>query len=152
MNSEIKYRQITSSKALQIATYLTNDYFDCGNFDDYWSESEIEGWLSNNNDFCVGAFLDDLIVGFCLTHYHREANKVHLENIYVIEGLRCKGIAGKMIDELIAHYNKRCKRMRYIGLVNVNNESTIKLLTNKGFRIGDNMFWIQKNCEKNSAE
>lgn len=147
MNDEIQYRRLRPSEATNIVKNIKNIYFDSGNINDFWSEVEIESWLSNGNDFCIGAFLNEVIVGFCLTHYHHEANKVNLENIFVIEDLRRKGIARIMVDEVILHYNKQGKKIRYVGLVSINNINTISFLKNMDFNVGDKMFWIQKNYE-----
>ena len=145
MDYVIELSRINTKEALSIITHLKNIYFDCGNVSDFWNETEIKNWLSDESDYCIGAYYNNEIIGFCLTHYHAQVNKVHLENIFVVENYRRKGIAKKMLKEVFGFYNKLGKRIRYIGLVNTNNDNAVCMLKNMDFIIGEKMFWVQKN-------
>jgi predicted acetyltransferase len=138
-------KRLSMKHAMKILPFMNDTFFDCSKSDDYWSQTEIANWLTKKEDYCIGAFLNNKIVGFCLTHYHKEANKVHLENIFVVSEFRRKGIALKMFNNVIDFYTKKYKIVRFVGLVNVENEATISFLSLNSFTLGDKMYWFQKN-------
>lgn len=143
--NNIVVRKITEEDVKYISDYLKDYYFNCGAIDDFWSNSELNAWVKNETDMCIGTYRENLMVGFCLTHYHKEAKKVHLENIFVIEGYRRQGIAKKMLTYITSYYIGLDNGIRYVGLVNTENKSAMDLLINNGFSCGNKMFWIQRN-------
>lgn len=147
--SRIKYRLLSKEDAAQVIKHLYNPFFDCGNINDSWSIEEIEAWLSNRNDICVGAFIEKKLIGFCLTHFHTAVHKVHMENIFVIDKYRKQGVAHNLFYLIKKHYSqKEDKKIRFIGLVDVNNDKALEFLANEEMTIGNKMIWVQLNIEK----
>ena len=151
-STTVDLERLSSKHTPEILEYLKCQTFNCGFADDFWTEEEINDWFSNLDDYCIGAFIDRKLIGFCITHHHKESNKVHLENIYVVEDHRKKDVATKMLDAIESYYRKHNKKIRYVGLVNSDNCSAVNLLIKNGFLVGKNMLWIQKTSEKSEGE
>jgi ribosomal protein S18 acetylase RimI-like enzyme len=148
-------RRLSSTDIMQVATFLSHDYFNCGKLNDCWSLDELVAWISNLSDYSIGAFLNEELIGFCLSHLHIESHKVHLENIFVKQEYRRRGIARQMLDEMIKYYSAMFHKVRFVGLVDTNNISSINLLKDYGFTIGSKMLWMQRNIftdEKNERK
>ncbi|GHU42228.1 hypothetical protein FACS1894190_11310 [Spirochaetia bacterium] len=141
----VKIKRPSTIDSLAISTYLRHYFFDCASLDDFWTNGEVRNWILNEDDYCAGAYLNDELIGFCLTHYHKETRKVHLENVFVVEKYRRNGIANKLLADAIMFYSKKTKKVRYVGLVNAENIASTKLLEKNGFAYGNSVFWMQKN-------
>lgn len=124
--------------------------FDCGAVEDSWTRPELEDWILNTSDFCLGAFVDNELVGFCLTHFHKQVNKVYLENIFTIETYRRYGISRQLIAQVVNYYRKRSRKVRFIGLVNSRNDAAVNLFIKNSFHQGYQMYWMQRNIDDNS--
>ena len=129
---------------------LNKKEFDPGKLYDSWSKEELINLLSSNKDICVGAFENGgNLIGYCFTHLHREISKVHIENLYVKPEFRGFRIGYHLIEYLKKQYVKKYydkhDYLRFIALVEINNECAIKCLKNGNFTIGEKMFWAQSN-------
>ena len=146
----VKIKRLEINHIPLISDNLRNYYFDCAELDDFWNEQELAAWISTNEDYCIGAFADNQLVGFCLTHYHMAVNKVHLENIYVCEKYRKQGVAKRLLFDIIAHYRELSKnKIRFVGLVDESNEAALSILENANFVKGHPMNWMQLNSYEN---
>lgn len=145
LKDQIKIRRLTSGDIGSLSSYMRHYYFDCAELEDFWTDDEIEAWITDTKDYCTGAFLNNKIVGFCLTHHHRTANKVHIENIFVNDAYRGKGIAQYLLFDAIAFYRSKFSKIRFVSLVDVTNDSSIKILERNNFTKGHPMYWMQYN-------
>lgn len=143
--SIITYRRLAKQDIPELSTHLQSHFFNCGAFDDHWTDIEIENWISNNEDYCIGAFADNLLVGFCLSHYHKQVTKVFLENIYVTEGYRRRGIAEWLLAKVVNYYVSLNRKMRFVALVDIDNPPPVNLLLKSNFMKGHPMYWMQRN-------
>lgn len=143
--NEIEYRKLVKEDAEKMCDYLTNPLFDCCNINDFWSTEELQAWFSNTKDICVGAFIGNEMIGFCLTHFHEEVHKVHLENIFVKRMYRKKGIAHNLFNYVKKTYLQIGEKVRFIGLVNQFNPKALEFLEKEDMTIGDKMIWVQLN-------
>jgi imidazolonepropionase-like amidohydrolase/RimJ/RimL family protein N-acetyltransferase len=132
-----------------IQSYINDISFDCAGLEDFWHYDELLAWINNSSDYCIGAFFREQLVGFCLTHYHQEAHKVHIENIYTLDSFRNKGIANLLINDIITHYSTSIPFVRFVALVDSNNYASARLLLKNSFISGKRMTWIQRNINKN---
>ena len=144
--NNIIIRRLTRDNVKEISRNLRNYYFDCAELDDYWSEQEMEEWISDPNDYCTGAFLEDQLIGFTLTHFHKSANKVHLENIFVDEKYRGQEVAKRLLYDVMAHFRSTANRkLRFVGLIDETNTAAVKVLLSSNFTKGHPMYWMQYN-------
>ena len=148
--SESMIRRLDENDIHLIAQYLQNDRFDCCEFNDFWTPEELYEWLKLNKDICIGCYIQDNLVGFCLSHFFENANKIYLENIFVDSEYRNRGIASDLLTTLLSMYteNHPEKTLRFVALVDATNDKVIKLLKKRGFNVGDQMLWVQKNCSR----
>ena len=130
-----------------IGLYIKDDRFNCCEFRDFWTEEELRDWIENVDDITLGYFVEEELVGFCLSHCNKKISKVYIENIFVAPQFRRQGIATQLLASLL----DECKKayadeiFRYIALVEKNNIPAIESLKKAGFNIGETMYWIQKN-------
>ncbi|GHS97382.1 hypothetical protein FACS1894139_04030 [Planctomycetales bacterium] len=145
----LQARRLSESDIDNVLKYLSHSYFNCGNLDDRWTFDDLVNWFENESDYCIGVFFDKELIGFCLSHIHIEAHKVHLENVFVKEEYRHRGIARRMLKKTISHYSARSGKIRFVGLVDASNVQSQHLLNRCGFTKGAAMLWLQKNVIKN---
>lgn len=146
VDRQIKIRRLKSTDIESISSYMSNYYFNCAELNDFWTLDEILAWVTDLNDYCTGAFMKDEFVGFCLTHYHATANKVHIENIFVLEQFRNQGIAQYLIFDMISFYRFINRKVRFVGLVDVKNDASTALFKKNKFVKGHPMYWMQYNA------
>ena len=140
-------RRLTKKDSKALVSFLKHDKFDCCGLRDFWTVEELEKWFSVSEDICLGYFNDSELIGFCLTHFCQQINKVYLENIYVETAYRGRGIAPTLIKEMIRLYNASNPRaeIRYVALIEENNTAVEHALNKCGFKTGDKMLWVQRN-------
>jgi GNAT superfamily N-acetyltransferase len=143
---ELIIRQLCSHDAPDIFSLSQLvDEFVTTDKEDRWSISELSDWLANSSDYCVGAFSDGSLIGFCLSHFHKESNKVHLENIFVRSDFRRHGVGSSLIETLVAFYRaNNDKHLRYVGLVQSGNANAQSFFQNVGFNRGLQVIWFQR--------
>lgn len=141
----IEYKRLDEKDVEHLMLFLKDTFFDCGNIDDFWGSEDITNWLSDREDFCIGAWQDKVLIGFCLTHFHKAVKKVHLENIYVLEDFRNKDIAINMLNRVEDYYKDKGNKIRFVALIKKENIPALNLIKKKNYSIGDEMFWVQKN-------
>ena len=117
-------RRLDENDIHLIAQYLQNDRFDCCEFNDFWTPEELYEWLKLNKDICIGCYIQDNLVGFCLSHFFENANKIYLENIFVDSEYRNRGIASDLLTTLLSMYteNHPEKTLRFVALVDATND------------------------------
>lgn len=145
LQNRIAIRRLTCNDIGSLSMLMRQYFFDCAELDDFWSDDEIVAWINDSNDYCTGAFIEGRIVGFCLTHHHKTANKVHIENIFVNDAFRGNGIAQHLVFDAVSYYRSKCSKVRFVGIVDITNESSIKLLLRNNFTKGHPMYWMQYN-------
>ena len=138
-------RRLAKKDIQMLTVHIKQSFFDCAGLDDFWTDDEIENWINDPNDYCAGAFVEGRLIGFCLTHHHKTANKVHIENIFVDYMYREKGIAQYLIFDVITHYRSVFSKVRFVGLVDVTNKKSVDLLLRNNFTKGHPMLWMQYN-------
>lgn len=143
----VTIRRLSKCDVKAVSLYLRHYYFDCGTIDDYWTEDELEAWISDHSDYCIGAFWADSLIGFCLTHYHKTTNKVHLENVFVVEQYRRNGVAQRLLYDVVSYYSDKSKVIRFVGMVDLDNIKSQKLLETNCFVKGRPMYWMQSNIK-----
>lgn len=150
LSSKIVIRRLEPKDLSSISLHMQNYYFDCAQLDDYWTNDEILAWIRDSSDYCIGAFANNILIGFGLTHYHKATNKVHIENIFVLEQYRNEGVAQRLVFDIIAYYcGRSTNKIRFVGLSDTTNQSTIGLLEKNKFVKGHPMYWMQYNSHEN---
>ncbi len=148
IEGQIRIRRLKVTDVESVTSHMSHYFFNCAELDDYWTPKEILAWISDTNDYCAGAVVHNEVVGFCLTHYHAAANKVHVENIFVLEQYRNQGIAQHLLFDMISFYQAKHKKVRFVGLVDKSNDASIALFNKNEFTKGHPMYWMQYNTHE----
>lgn len=147
LSNKIIIRRLRKEDVSEMSSHMKQYYFDCAELDDFWSDDEVVAWITDEKDYCAGAFLNEKLVGFCLTHHHVTANKVHIENIFVKDKYRGNGIAQCLIFDAISFYRSKYEKVRFVSLVDVTNFGSLALFERNGFTKGHPMHWMQYNSD-----
>lgn len=119
--------------------------FDPGEVGDRWSPQELADWLGSSTDICLGAFRDGELIGFCLSHYHATARKVHLESLLVMEQYRGSGIGTGLFNRVVELYEALENRpSRFVFLTSADSALRRTFFDRLGFHKGGLMTWYQK--------
>lgn len=97
-------------------------------FDDFWNVSIFKQELINENSYYLVALIDDQIVGFA--GYMIILDEIDITNIVVRKDMRNKGIATKLLKELLKPFNDISKSETITLEINKNNSSAITLINN----------------------
>lgn len=141
----VYYRELTVSDIDEILSLgIKHEEFQCIE-NDFWQKEELFEWISSTNDYCFGAFDEQGLIGYCLSHVNIKINKVQIENIYVAKPYRKKGIAKALLNKVLNKYVKNGTKTRFVILTQFNNNECILLSQSVGFSTGEKMLWLQKN-------
>jgi [ribosomal protein S18]-alanine N-acetyltransferase len=95
-----------------------------------WSRSMFAGELSKPSSVCLGAFDDDVLVGYLITSRYVDA--WHVMNVAVAAELRRRGIASALLGRLF-ELTATDDRRGYTLEVRVSNTGAIALYEGLGF-------------------
>jgi len=96
-----------------------------------WSRSMFAGELAKPASICLGAFVDDELVGYMIISRYVDA--WHVMNLAVDPEYRRRGIASLLLDRLFETTDEGTRR-GYTLEVRVSNEGAIRLYERAGFR------------------
>ena len=104
----------------------------------------MKNWIDSGNDVLLVAEDDNKIVGYVTSQFHAAPGKAVVENLFVSENYRGKGLGSELVDECVRNLEK--KGAKYIcALVEPDNEAIIKTLENKGFSREKQFLWMAKS-------
>ncbi len=120
------------------------DAFQVTEKDCFWTQSQLEAWVTADEDVLLVARKDAEIVGFVLSTFHRPTGKVIWENLFVIPSCRGYNIDSKLIQHLLE--SLRLKDALYICFcVRTNSPKKLSYFKRKGFDQGLEFVWFGKN-------
>jgi ribosomal-protein-alanine N-acetyltransferase len=96
-----------------------------------WSRSMFAGELAKPASICVGAFVDDALVGYLVISRYVDA--WHVMNVAVDPEFRRRGIGALLLERLFEVTDDGMRR-GYTLEVRVSNEEAIRLYERAGFR------------------
>lgn len=115
-----------------------------------WHAQEIVDWL-DSDDPCYGAFCGHAAVGVCLTHFHKAARKLHVENLKVEVQWRRKRIGSRLLELAVAEARQRVVGgLRVVALAKMDNLPILKLLSSADWARGDTVVWMQRDLSLES--
>ncbi|MHB8641673.1 MAG: ribosomal protein S18-alanine N-acetyltransferase [Gaiellaceae bacterium] len=96
-----------------------------------WSRSMFAGELAKPASICVGAFVDNALVGYLVISRYVDA--WHVMNLAVDPEFRRRGIGARLLEHLFEVTDDGARR-GYTLEVRVSNEEAIRLYERVGFR------------------
>jgi len=114
----------------------------------FWSKRQLSNWVKSKDDICLVVVIKNQVAGFILSAYHKPTNKVTIENVFVIEKFRKKGIGKKMITDLLnlaVNHHVKQGAVYIMTLTRKRDRAYINLMKKLGFVIGyRDWVWIEK--------
>ena len=96
-----------------------------------WSSESVLSTISNPNNVFIGAYLDDTLVGY--GSFNTVMDEGYINNIAVLPKYRRQGIAGKILDDMIA--TAKSLNLSFLTLeVRKSNLTAISLYEGRGFK------------------
>lgn len=107
----------------------------------FWSRDQLLRW--SKEGVCLGAFIDENLVGFALATLHAPTGKAVIENLFVIPEARRTGV-GRMLNEcMIAEL--RSKGSVYVCLyTDSNNIALCDYFCGLGYRECGTFSWLSR--------
>ena len=110
----------------------------------FWSKKQLKKWISSNDDVLLVAEDNKKIVGFIMSAIHKPTQKVTIENIYVVEEYRKKGLAKKLLNETLKIFRK--KGIKFINaFVDDKNTASFNFFKKNNFKVFSKFYWVYKD-------
>ena len=113
----------------------------------FWSVGQLNIWYESEGDVCLVAEEDGKVIGFVLSQYHKPTGKATIENLFVKEEYRGKGI-GRELFAKCSWALKENGATYQCGMVELDNGSILSLLNGVGFGEGKTFVWVDKVFKK----
>lgn len=109
--------------------------------EDFWNVKELSRWIKDENNVCLVATENDVIIGFITCLSNKSAHIASIENLYVKRLHRKQGIGKQLLESCIKRLKK--KGARYIfTLVKTKNTDARKFFEKNGFKTGYEFVWM----------
>ncbi len=129
---EIVYEQGRKEKMFHVAE---NTFF--------WGREELLGWVKSRDDVLLVAEHEKRVIGHLLCMLHNPTRTAKIENLFVDESFRKRGVGSDLIRECMNQLKN--KGIRYVSaLVKPENKSSSELLKSFGFKTGYGFTWMEK--------
>ena len=109
----------------------------------FWTEQQLYRWLEKESDVLLVAEVQSEIAGFMFSSLNEETGKAQLENLFVKEDYRGKGIGIILIEDSLKRLEEKGSTY-YVSLIEPDNEIAMSLFEYFGFRRGKVMLWMDK--------
>ncbi len=107
-----------------------------------WTKEQLERCINIEDDVLLVAEDEENVVGFVTSQYHKPTGKVTIENVYVAEEYRKRGIGSRLMNECIKQLKE--KGATYAcAMVKTDNKQTIEFLESVGFNRGYDFTWVE---------
>ena len=109
----------------------------------FWSPEQLARWINMDRDVLLVAVHDGAIVGYVTSQHHRPTGKAVMENLFVADGYRERGVGCDLVR--ICAAKLRLKGATYLcAMVEPDNEPLRRLFDSIGFRRGRDFVWTDK--------
>lgn len=113
------------------------------NFHGVWSKEQLGTWIASEEDVLLVAEELGEIMGFIMIAHHKPTGKSTIENMWVSEEHRKKGIAQKLFDEGIREL--KTKGSNYVcAMADKENSNMLNFLQKNGADKGHLFYWRGK--------
>lgn len=110
----------------------------------FWDEDSLKKWFDNQKDVCLVAEENEEIVGFVLSHIHMPTGKVEIENIFVADSHRERGIGSELVKQLLNDYESEDADFA-VAITLQDNYKIHEFNQRMGFQKGDTVVWWEYN-------
>lgn len=120
---------------------LKEDAFNVSPRTYFWSKGELRNWLKNKDDVLLVVEDKSEVIGFALSRFHKETKNVIIDNLFVLEDYRNKGIGTKLMKYLL----KELKSKGAVYLCGMaRKDDSMEFLKKYGFKEGYKFVWMEK--------
>lgn len=113
----------------------------------FWSKETLGHWIKNQeNDVLLGAEVDGRLAGYALAKIHHPTGEAALDNLYVLEEFRERGVAKDLLKECARRLRE--KGAKYLGAITKpHNETVMRIFQRAGGQIGHTFVWLDMDLE-----
>jgi len=109
----------------------------------FWSKQTICDWVNGKNDILLIAEDKEKIIGFIMSRLHKPTREAIIDNIFVSEDWRGKGVGTTLVKECLKQLKEIGARYVYCT-VGASDKPAIKLLKKSNFNKGYEFVWMDK--------
>lgn len=106
----------------------------------FWTQEQLEKWIGSGEDVLLVAEVENEVVGFVLTAFHRPNGKAYWENQYVLPEYRGRGIGKALTHEMTNRL--KAKGATYLHFLVKSNNEELKHYEKIGFERGSEFIWF----------
>lgn len=103
----------------------------------FWPKETLYNCIDKKDILFYIVELEKKIIGFSIINLNKSLGKAEIENIYILEQYRKKGVGRKLLDIAI----KELKNLNYDN-VNALSNDAIQFYKHYGFSEGENFKWM----------
>lgn len=113
------------------------------NFHGVWSKEQLESWINSKDDVLLVAEEQDEIIGFIMIAHHKPTGKSTIENMWISNNHRKKGIAQRLFDDGLKYIKN--KGSNYIcAMADKENPKILNFLQKNDMDKGHSFYWMSK--------
>lgn len=144
MKEKATIRKMTFADVISVhALASKEERFQVSGQASFWSYEQLNSWTESEVDVCLVAEEDGKVIGFVLSQYHKPTGKATIENLFVQEGCRDKGI-GRELFVKCSWALKENGATYQCGMVEPDNDLMLDIIKRSGFEEGKTFVWVDK--------
>ena len=109
----------------------------------FWSRKQLNRWLDNPDDVLLVAEDNKRVIGYVMSQLHKPTGKATIENLFVDESYRKKGIGSDLIKRCLKELKERGASY-FCAMVRTDNDKITNFYERCGFTRGYNFVWMER--------
>ena len=111
----------------------------------FWTKQKLYGWVTNNKDDELLVAEDKgKVIGFIMSIFHNPTRIAIIDNLYVAEEYRRRGIGKDLVKECLKRLKERGLRYIYVT-VKKDNKAAIEFFKSLEFNKGYDFVWMERS-------
>ena len=113
----------------------------------FYSKLTLEKWVQSPHGVLLVAFIEDNFAGFSLTAYNPDSRDGYIHCVALKKEYQWKKLGSQMLEYTLAELEKMgCNHV--FGLVQTNNQETLKFMRKHGFEVGEPFHYVQRTLPR----
>jgi len=109
----------------------------------FWTEEELQGWITKSNDPLIIAETNGEIAGFILARIHHPTHNGIIENLMIKTKYQRKGIGARLLQQCLKQLKVQNVVFVYT-LIHLEDINVIEFVRKNGFRQGYKFNWFER--------
>lgn len=138
----IRKAETKDSKIIQKLVNNTGEFKVSENTVAFWPDEILVDMINGKDCLIMVVEAEEILVGFSIVNINKTMKKAIIENVFIDRNFRKKGIAGRLLQEVITVL--KSKDIEYISTLVESNSPAQSLYEKNGFFKGKEFIWLDK--------